>query len=157
MNNRNGWMVKEDLSTHGIMGRRLRYRKWVPPQQLGDVADMQLQCYQTREWGQPTNGSAAWQHGSQSHGFAVRVWSNLCICCPGVVKLVRSNLGTSFPLFHDPNIAGQMNTAVATITRDRYWNQFWKCKCLRQKPGHPRVLVLPVDGNSVKIEADSAF
>ena len=29
--------------------------------------------------------------------------------------------------------------------------------CLRQKPGHPRVVVLPVDGNSVKIEADSAF
>ena len=28
------------------------------------------------------------------------VWSNLCICCPGVVELVRSNLGTSFPLFH---------------------------------------------------------
>ena len=24
-----------------------------------------------------------------------------CICCPGVVELVRSNLGTSFPLFHD--------------------------------------------------------
>ena len=23
-----------------------------------------------------------------------------CICCPGVVELVRSNLGTSFPLFH---------------------------------------------------------
>ena len=76
------------------MGRRfpdgglLRYRKWVP-QQLGDVADRQ-----------PTNGSAAQRHGSQSHGFAVRVWLNLCICCPGVVELVRSNLGTSFPLFH---------------------------------------------------------
>ena len=28
------------------------------------------------------------------------MWSNLCICCPVVVKLVRSNLGTSFPLFH---------------------------------------------------------
>ena len=40
------------------------------------------------------------RHGSQSHGFAVRVWSNLCICCPGLVELVRSNLGTSFPLFH---------------------------------------------------------
>ena len=24
----------------------------------------------------------------------------MCICCPGVVELVRSNLGTSFPLFH---------------------------------------------------------
>ena len=29
------------------------------------------------EWGQPTNRSAALRHGSQSHGFAVRVWSNL--------------------------------------------------------------------------------
>ena len=40
---------------HGIMGRRfpdgglLRYRKLVP-KQLGDVADMQLQCFQTRGW-----------------------------------------------------------------------------------------------------------
>ena len=40
------------------------------------------------------------RHGDTAHWFAVRVWSNLCICCPGVVKLVRSNLGTSFPLFH---------------------------------------------------------
>ena len=80
----------EQSQGHGIMGRRfpdgglLRYRKWVP-QQLGDVADMQLLCYQTREWGQPTNGSATRRHSSQSHGliiFAVRVWS------------------TSFPLFH---------------------------------------------------------
>merc|ERR1712155_300754 len=23
-----------------------------------------------------------------------------CICCPGMVELVKSNLGTSFPLFH---------------------------------------------------------
>ena len=41
--------------THEIMGRRfpdgglLRYRKWVT-QQLGDVADKQLPCYQTRGW-----------------------------------------------------------------------------------------------------------
>ena len=76
------------------MGRRfpdgglLRYRKWVP-QQLGDVADRQ-----------PTNGSAAQQHGSQSHRFAVRVWSNLCICSPGLVELVKSNLAPDFPLFH---------------------------------------------------------
>ena len=64
------------------MGRRfpdgvlLRYRKLVP-QQLGDVADMQLPCYQTREWGQLTNGSAARQHGSKSHGliiFDVQAW-----------------------------------------------------------------------------------
>ena len=66
---------------HRIMGRRfpdgglLRYRKWVP-QQL-----------------------ARW-HGSQSHGFAVWVWSTVCICCPSVVKLVRSNLALDFPLFH---------------------------------------------------------
>ena len=52
------------------------------------------------EWGQPTNGSAARRHSSQSHGFAVRVWSNLCICSPGVVELVRSNLAPDFPLFH---------------------------------------------------------
>ena len=77
------------------MGRRfpdgglLRYRKWVP-QQLGDVADRQ-----------PTNGSAAQRHGSQSHRFAVRVWSNLCICSPGLVELVKSNLAPDFPLFHD--------------------------------------------------------
>ena len=35
-------------------------------------------CYQTREWGQPTNGSAARRHGSQSHGliiFDVQAWS----------------------------------------------------------------------------------
>ena len=59
-------------SYHGKMGRRfpdgglLRYRKRVP-QQLGDVADRQ-----------PTNGSTAQRHGSQSHRliiFAVRVWS----------------------------------------------------------------------------------
>ena len=52
------------------------------------------------EWGQPTNGSAARQHSSQSHGFAVRLWSNLCICSLGVVELVRSNLAPDFPLFH---------------------------------------------------------
>ena len=52
-------------------------------------------CKKTREWVLPTNG-----HGSQSYGFDVQVWSNLCICCPGVVELVRSNLGTSFPLFY---------------------------------------------------------
>ena len=52
------------------------------------------------EWGQPTNGSAARQHSSQSHGFAVRLWSTLCICSPGLVKLVRSNLAPDFPLFH---------------------------------------------------------
>ena len=57
-------------------------------------------CYQTREWGQPTNRSVARRHGSQSHGFAVRVWSNLCICSPGVVELVKSNLAPDFPLFH---------------------------------------------------------
>ena len=55
------------------------------------------------EWGQPTNGSAARRHSSQSHRFAVRVWSNLCICSPGVVKLVRSNLAPDFPLFHVHN------------------------------------------------------
>ena len=32
--------------------------------------------------------------------FAVRVWSNLCICSPGVVELVKSNLAPDFPLFH---------------------------------------------------------
>ena len=52
------------------------------------------------EWGQPTNGSAARRHSSQSHGFAVWVWSNLCICSPGVVELVRSNLAPDFTLFH---------------------------------------------------------
>ena len=82
------------MVTQGIMGRKLadggllRYRKWVP-QQLGDVADRQ-----------PTNGSAAQRHGSQSHRFAVRVWSNLCICSPGLVELVKSNLAPDFPLFH---------------------------------------------------------
>ena len=29
------------------------------------------------------------------------MWSNLCICSPGVVELVRSNLAPDFPLFHD--------------------------------------------------------
>ena len=53
------------------------------------------------EWGQPTNGSAARRHSSQSHGFAVRLWSNLCICSPAVVELVRTNLVPDFPLFHD--------------------------------------------------------
>ena len=54
------------------------------------------------EWGQPTNGSAARRHGSQSHRFAVRLWSTVCICSPGVVELVRSNVAPDFPLFHDP-------------------------------------------------------
>ena len=27
-------------------------------------------CYQTREWGQPTNGSAARRHGSQSQLYS---------------------------------------------------------------------------------------
>ena len=34
--------------------------------------------YQTREWGQTTNGTAAQRHGSQSHGliiFDVQAWS----------------------------------------------------------------------------------
>ena len=34
-------------------------------------------CKYSMKWGQPTNGSAARRHSSQSHGFAVRVWSNL--------------------------------------------------------------------------------
>ena len=94
------------------MGRRfpdgglLRYRKWVP-QQLGDVADRQ-----------PTNGSAAQRHGSQSRGFAVRVWSNLCICSPGMVELVRTNLGTSFPLFHD---------RYTIFEQGIYIVHYWKC------------------------------
>ena len=66
----------------------LRYRKWVP-QQLGDEAVMQLPCYQTREWGQPTNGSMArrhcdtWTYYICCRGvvdrsvFAVQAWSNL--------------------------------------------------------------------------------
>ena len=29
------------------------------------------------------------------------MWSNLCICSPGVVELVRSNLAPDFPLFHE--------------------------------------------------------
>ena len=63
------------------------------------------------EWGQPTNGSAARQHSSQSHGFAVRLWSNLCICSPGVVELVKSNLAPDFPLFHGYD--AQLVTAVS--------------------------------------------
>ena len=54
----------------------LRYRKWVP-QQLGDEAVIQLPCYQTREWGQPTNGSMARRHCD--------TWTYY-ICCPGVVN-----------------------------------------------------------------------
>ena len=80
--------------------------EWEGGSQMG-VAEIQKmspsttgRCYQTREWGQPTNGSAARRHGSQSHGFAVRVWSTVCICSPGVVELVRSNLAPDFPLFH---------------------------------------------------------
>ena len=80
------WVSKEDLFWACLAWNNgkevprwglLRYRKWVP-QQLGDVADMQLPCYQIREWGQPTNRSTARRHGSQSQGliiFAVRVWS----------------------------------------------------------------------------------
>ena len=92
--------------SNGIMGRRfpdgglLRYRKWVP-QQLGDVADRQ-----------PTNGSAAQRHGSQSHRFAVRVWSNLCICSPGLVELVKSNLAPDFPLFHVPKALFKMASGL---------------------------------------------
>ena len=37
--------------------------------------------------------------------FAVRMWSNLCICSPDVVELVRSNLSPDFPLFHAPSPA----------------------------------------------------
>ena len=97
------WTLRSAPPVHGIMGRRfpdgglLRYRKWVP-QQLGDVADRQ-----------PTNGSAAQRHGSQSHGFAVRVWSNLCICSPGLVELVKSNLAPDFPLFHESTLQGVKN------------------------------------------------
>ena len=40
------------------------------------------------------------QWESQSRGFVVRVRSNLCICSPGVVELVRSNLAPDFPLIH---------------------------------------------------------
>ena len=38
-------------------------------------------CYQTREWGQPTNGSAARQHGDTAANHTD--W--LYIFCPGVV------------------------------------------------------------------------
>ena len=65
-------------------------------QQLGDVADMQLPCYQTREWGQPTNQTDL----SYLLSGCSRPW---CICCPVVVELVRTNLGPSFPLFHGLN------------------------------------------------------
>ena len=58
------------------------------------------------EWGQPTNGSAARRHSSQSHGFAVRLWSNLCICSPGGVELVRTILAPDFPLFHGVDTSG---------------------------------------------------
>ena len=54
--------------------------------------------------GPQCNGSAARRHGSQSHGFAVRVWSTMCICSPVVVELVRSILALDFPLFHGYNI-----------------------------------------------------
>ena len=49
------------------------------------------------------------QHGSQSHGFAVRVWSNLCIFSLGVVEIVRSNMAPDFPLFHDLTIFCQIS------------------------------------------------
>ena len=57
-------------------------------------------CKQTRELGQPTNRSLARRHSSQSNGFAVWVWSTVCICSPGVVELLRYNLAPDFPLFH---------------------------------------------------------
>ena len=43
------------------------------------------------------HGDMAANHTDLQSGW---VWSNLCICCPDMVKLVRSNLRTSFPLFH---------------------------------------------------------
>ena len=55
------------------------------------------------EWGQPTNGSAAQRHSSQSHGFAVRL-------SPAVVELVRTNLAPDFPLFHGGNNMSPLST-----------------------------------------------
>merc|ERR1712073_164246 len=71
---------------------------------------------------QPTNGSAAQRHGSQSHRFAVRVWSNLCICSPGLVELVKSNLAPDFPLFHAANSL----VAEHIFTSDTLWIQKYK-------------------------------
>ena len=37
------------------------------------------------------------------------------ICCPGVVELVRSNLGISFPLFHGRYLVMQSEDTVVTV------------------------------------------
>ena len=80
------------------MGRRfpdgglLRYRKWVP-QQLGNVIVVT---------NSPPIGLMRSQLTNHQVGivFAVRVWWNLCICSPGMVELVGTNLAPDFPLFH---------------------------------------------------------
>ena len=85
------WNNGKEVPRWGVV----RYRKWVP-QQLGDVNKQ-------GSGGQPTNRSVARRQGIQSHWFAVQVWSTVCICSPGVVELVRSNLAPDFPLFHVGN------------------------------------------------------
>ena len=92
-------IFKKQYSDHGIMGRRfpdgglLRYRKRVP-QQLGDVIVVTNSAPIGLMRSQLTNHQVGIV-------FAVRIWSNLCICSPGVVELVRTNLAPDFPLFHD--------------------------------------------------------
>ena len=73
-------------------------------------------------WGGESQPIGA-RHRIQSHGFAVRVWSNLCICSPGVVELVRSNLAPDFPLFH-----GVYTQYTAAEPRPRRLND-WCCLC----------------------------
>ena len=69
-------------------GCLLRYRKWVP-QQLGDVNKQE-------------SGDSR-PMGARHSDMAANLLSGCgqtCVFGPGLVELVRSNLGTSFPLFH---------------------------------------------------------
>ena len=57
-----------------LVFRPLNNGKEVPRWGVAEIKKMSLpttgRCYQTREWGQPTNGSAARRHGSQSQHYS---------------------------------------------------------------------------------------
>ena len=101
------------------MGRRfpdgelLIYRKWVP-QQLGDVIKQ---------------GSG----DSRPIGFALRVWSTVCIGSPGVVEHVRSNLAPDFPLFHDCSTPNSFPPKLPDLGRELIRQETtpvkWKLYC----------------------------
>ena len=103
------------------------------------------------------------RHGdtAELHGFTVRLWSNLCICSPGVVELVKSNLAPDFPLFHGLNSVLNVEALVGAgeypfrglLRNCEYFAKF-RCKLYQRHVTWPH---LSSRGTSGKCDRESAF